>query len=67
MCLPGTHDSCVCEQNKRKQGVKDLESAVPTQEALLGGIHVWRLHDHVEQLAAVRALGGACVSVLKGT
>lgn len=42
------------EQNKRKQGVMDLDSVVPTQEALFGGIHVWRLHDHVEQLAAVR-------------
>lgn len=41
-------------QNKRKQGIPDLELAVPTQEALLGGIHVWRLHDHAEQLAAVR-------------
>lgn len=41
-------------QNKRKQGIPDLETAVPTQEALLGGIHVWRLHDHAEQLAAVR-------------
>ncbi|CBJ28124.1 rad51 homolog C [Ectocarpus siliculosus] len=43
-------------RNKRKQGVPDLESAVPTQEAFLGGIHVWRLHDHAEQLAAVRTL-----------
>eukprot|EP00752_Nemacystus_decipiens_P005333 g4837.t1 len=43
-------------KNKRKQGVPDLEAAVPTQESLLGGIHVWRLHDHAEQLAAVRTL-----------
>ncbi|CAM9925867.1 unnamed protein product [Ascophyllum nodosum] len=43
-------------KSKRKQGIMDLDSVVPTQEALLGGIHVWRLHDHAEQLAAVRTL-----------
>lgn len=37
----------------------DLDAAVPTQEALLGGIHVWRLHDHAEQLAAVRSRANA--------
>lgn len=48
-------------QNKRKQGIPDLETAVPTQEALLGGIHLWRLHDHAEQLAAVRAPSNAAM------
>ncbi|CAN0008599.1 unnamed protein product, partial [Sphacelaria rigidula] len=43
-------------QNKKKQGVTHLDAAVPTQETLLGGVHVWRLHDHAEQLAAVRTL-----------
>lgn len=51
---PPSHLCYATPQNKRKQGIPDLEAAVPTQEALLGGIHVWRLHDHAEQLAAVR-------------
>ena len=47
----------------------DLDSVVPTQEALLGGIHVWRLHDHAEQLAAVRLdsdLGSCCCTSARG-
>ena len=52
-------------QNKRKQGIPDLETAVPTQEALLGGIHVWRLHDHAEQLAAVRQTTVPCRSTVE--
>lgn len=43
-------------RNKRRQGLAHLDAAVPTQEDFLGGVHVWRLHDHVEQLAAVRTL-----------
>ncbi|CAM9368832.1 unnamed protein product, partial [Discosporangium mesarthrocarpum] len=43
-------------RNKRRYGGEDIGLSVPTQESLLGGIHVWRLHDHIEQLAAARTL-----------
>ncbi|CAM9511005.1 unnamed protein product [Choristocarpus tenellus] len=40
-------------RNKKNYGGQDLALNVPTEENLLEGIHVWRLHDHIEQLAAV--------------